>query len=157
MSSMSYQENVIQQLITQESLLSKLYATFAEQFPEYKEFWTKLSEEEATHALQIKILNQAEKKGLVLFDESKTKTYILETFISRLEKIVDKAEKGEVDLSSAFAFALDVETALIEKNIFTHFDSLSDESRSLLEMLQSETLEHVGKVKQMQKQAAIKK
>ena len=80
MSLKPYQEKMIQQFITQERLLSKLYAAFAEKFPSYHEFWKKLSQEEERHARLIEKLSQAEKKGLILFDEGVVKTYTLNAF-----------------------------------------------------------------------------
>jgi len=115
------QEKIIQQLVAQERLLSKLYTIFAEQFPNYAAFWTKLSKEEENHAKLIEKLRQAEQKGLVFFDESKINIYSLKTFIDGLEKLVKKAEKAEFTLLSAFACAVDYKSALIEQNVFTHF------------------------------------
>jgi len=107
MSSKPYQEKIIQQMVTQENLLSRLYALFAQQFPEYAEFWGKLSTEEETHSKLIEKLWEIEKKGLVFFDEGRVKTNTLNLIIGRLEEIVGKAEKCGFDLPAAFACALD--------------------------------------------------
>ena len=40
------QEKILKQLINQEVLLSRLYALFSKQFPQYNELWGKLSKEE---------------------------------------------------------------------------------------------------------------
>lgn len=151
-----YQEKIIQQMVTQEKLLSRLYALFAQQFPEYAEFWGKLSKEEETHSKLIEKLWEAEKKGLVFFDEGKVKTYTLNLLIGRLEEVVEKAERRGFDLPAAFACAVDYESALIEKNVFTHFDSLNDKIKGSLKILQDETLKHVERIRHMQKEAMEK-
>lgn len=151
-----YQEKILTQLTHQEALLSKLYAIFAEQFPEYEEFWRKLSKEEERHAKLIEKLFKATKAGLVFFNEGKTKTYTLSSFISRLEGILEKAERGELNSSAAFAYAVDYESSLIEKDVFSRFDSMSDKVRSSLKILQSETIKHVQRIKDAQK-ASISK
>jgi len=151
-----YQEKIIQQMITQENLLSRLYALFAQQFPEYAEFWGKLSEEEAVHSKLIEKLWEIEKKGLVFFDEGRVKTNTLNLIIGRLEEIVGKAEKCGFDLPAAFACALDYESALIEKGVFTHFDSLDEKIKGSLKRLQDETLKHVERIGHMQKDARAK-
>lgn len=151
-----YQEKIIQQMVTQEKLLSRLYALFAQQFPEYAEFWGKLSKEEETHSKLIEKLWEAEKKGLVFFDEGKVKTYTLNLLIGRLEEVVEKAERRGFDLPSAFACAVDYESALIEKKVFTHFDSLNKKIKSSLKRLQDETLKHVERIRHMQKEAMEK-
>jgi len=151
-----YQEKIIQQMVTQEKLLSRLYALFAQQFPEYAEFWGKLSKEEETHSKLIEKLWEAEKKGLVFFDEGRVKTNTLNLLIGRLEEVVEKAERRGFDLPAAFAYAVDYESALIEKNVFTHFDSLNDKIKGSLKRLQSETLKHVERIRHMQKEAMEK-
>lgn len=150
----SYQEKILAQLIEQESLLSKLYGLFARQFPEQGEFWTKLSREEERHARLIEKLRDAAQKGTVHFDEGKIKTYTLTAFIGQLYKVVEKAERGEFTLSSAFAYAVDYESALIEKNVFTRFDSLHEKIKGTLGILQSETLKHVDRIRAAQKSSS---
>ena len=150
------QDKIVQQLITQERLLAKLYATFAEQFPTHADFWTKLSKEEENHAKFVEKLRQAEQKGLVFFDENKINIVSLNTFINRLEKIIKKAEKAELTLLSAFTFAADYESALIEKNVFTHFNPANIKVEKTLNILQSETLKHAESIKNMRKKVMAK-
>ena len=151
-----YQEQILHQYQLQEALLSKLYSVFALQFPEYGEFWERLSLDEDKHARLIEKLSQAAAKGLVLFDEGKIKIFALDTFIKRLEMLIAKAEKGEIQAQSAFTFAADYETSLIEKNVFTRFEALTEKSKSVLNLLNSETLEHIERVKNMQRVAERK-
>ena len=150
------QEKVIQQLVAQERLLSKLYAVFADKFPTYADFWTKLSREEEEHAKLIEKLRQAEQKGLVFFEESKINIYSLKTFVDNLEKLVQKVEESELTLQSACAYAVDYETALIEQNVFTHFAPANAKVKNTLKILQSETLKHVERMKAMRKEATAK-
>jgi len=95
-------------------------------------------------------------KGLVFFDEGRVKTYTLNLIIGQLEELVQKAEKRVFDLPSALAIAVDYESGLIEKKIFTHFDSLNDKIKGKLKILQDETLKHVERIRHMQKEARAK-
>ncbi|MFC1859010.1 ferritin family protein [Thermodesulfobacteriota bacterium] len=156
MSLKPFQEKILKQLIHQEVLLSRLYTLFSRQFPQQKEFWGKLSKEEERHAKLIEKLLEATKTGLIFFNEGKTKTYTLNAFITRLEGIIEKAESGEFDLSSAFAYAVDYESSLIEKNVFSYFDSLSDKAKGTLKILQSETVKHVERIRHAQKASLSK-
>jgi len=147
-----YQEKILHQYRTQETLLSKLYSVFAGQFPEYKEFWERLSAEEEKHARLVEKLSLAAMKGLVLFDEGKIKTVALDTFIKHLEALIANAERGEFQALTAFSIAADYETSLIEKNVFTRFGALSEKSKKVLNILNSETLEHIERVKEAAKE-----
>lgn len=141
-------------MIAQERLLSELYALFAQEFPQYSGFWTELSEEEKKHAGLISKLEEAEKKGLVFFDEGKTKTYTLTTFISHLEKQCQKARNKEFGIAAAFSCALDLEQALIEKDAFSRFDSLTEKAAGVLNRLRAETKNHMEKIRQKRKEIA---
>ncbi|RPH51341.1 MAG: hypothetical protein EHM85_07040 [Desulfobacteraceae bacterium] len=152
MSLKPYQEKIIQQMIDQELLISELYALFAKDFPQYSAFWTELSGEEKKHADLISKLEEAEKKGLVFFDEGKTKSYTLTVFISHLEKQCQKAKNKEFDIAAAFSSAFDLEQALIEKDVFTRFDSLTEKTGSVMNRLRTETKKHMEKIRLKRKE-----
>lgn len=147
----AHQEEIIKQLITQEEMLSKLYGHFSQQFSEYSNFWNQLSKEEHKHARLIQKLLDAAKREKIFFDEGKITTYTLNGFISRLEQILQKAIKGEYNIKTALVCAMDYENSLIEKNIFTHFDSLSDKVKSTLKILHSETTDHIESIRKVHK------
>jgi hypothetical protein len=151
MSLKPFQEKILQQFMHQERLLSRLYTLFSKQFSQHKAFWQKLSKEEERHAKLIEKLFAATKTGSVVFDEGKIKTYTLAAFITRLEGIVEKAERAEFTISSAFSYAVDYESSLIEKNVFSHFDSLSDKVKNTLKILQTETINHVDRIRNAKK------
>ncbi|MDP3283525.1 MAG: hypothetical protein Q8M56_03780 [Desulfobacterales bacterium] len=149
-----YQEKIIQQMIDQERLLSKIYALFAEKFPQYIEFWMELSREEEHHAVLIEKLREAEKKGLVFFDEGKTRTYTLTVFITYLEDQYQRALQKECGIASAFSCALDLEQALIEKEAFSRFDSLNEKTSDVMNKLKFETKKHIEKIRLKRKEIA---
>lgn len=142
----AYQEKIIRQLIEQEKMLSELYAVFARQFPKNEKFFMYLSKEENRHAKLIEKLYEAAKDDKVIFDEGKMKTCTLDAFIKRLQVILTKAKNKEYDLAGALVCVADYETSLIEKNIFTHFESINEKVNSTLKRLHSETLNHVDRV-----------
>jgi len=151
MSLESLQEKILKQLINQEILLSRLYALFSMQFPQHKDLWEKLSKEEERHAKLIEKLFEATKTGLIFFNEDKIKSQSLTLFITRLEGIIEKAERGEFNLSEAFTCAVDYESSLIEKNAFLRFVPLRNKAKETLKILQSETIKHAERIKQVQK------
>jgi len=156
MSLKPYQEKIIQQMIDQERLLSKIYALFAEKFPQYNEFWMELSREEERHAGLIEKLQEAEKKGLVFFDEGKTKTNTLSVFITYLENQYQRALQKEYGITAAFSCALDLEQALIEKDVFSRFDSLTEKTVGVMNRLKTETKNHIEKIIQKRKEITDK-
>jgi hypothetical protein len=142
-----FQDQIIELMITQERMLSTLYDEFARQFDAHEKFWRGMSQEEDRHAKLLEKLYTAAKKGQILFDEGNMRVGTLTAFVSRLESILEKARNNEFTLSAAFSCAIDYETSLIEKNIFLRFDSLNDKAKATLKILQSETLDHVKRVR----------
>lgn len=144
-----YQNKIIQQFQTQEHLLADLYAEFGRRFPEDRDFWDRLVREETMHAQLIEKLHDVVGKGTMIFDEGKVKTYTLKAMIERIEALVERARRGGLNRREALAQAMDLESALIEKGVFTHFEPMTDKARAVLKRLNSETLDHVDRVRSM--------
>lgn len=130
----------------QESLLAQLYTLFAGQFPEHAELWRDLAREEKKHAIWLKQLYGAGEKGFILFDEGKIRISTMHIYIEHLEQTIARAGKRELTLAQAVAFTLDYERALMEKNVFTHFDSSSEKARGVLDRLALETESHIKEI-----------
>ena len=148
----AYQKKIIELMYKQEILLAKLYKLFAVQFPDHKDFWKDLAKDELQHAGWIKRLYKAEKKDLIAFSEGKVKTYTMTTFIENLKKTIQRAENREINLKMAVSYTLDFEKALIEKNVFSHFEIIDKKLAGIMTKLESETRRHLKKVEDMMAQ-----
>lgn len=144
-----YQAKIIEQFQTQELLLAELYAAFGRRFPEDREFWERLVREETMHARLIEKLHDVVEKGTMIFDEGKVKTYTLTAMIERIGTLVQRAHRGDLNRREALAQAMDLESALIEKGVFTHFEPMTDKARAVIKQLNRETLDHVDRVRRM--------
>ncbi len=133
-------------MIRQESLLAKLYKLFTIQFPEHEKVWDELAKEEKKHANWLNQLYDAGEKSIILFDEGKTKTHTMNAYMKHLEQVITKVENREVTLHQAISYTLDFESSLIEKNVFTRFDSTSEQARSVLKRLTHETESHIKRI-----------
>lgn len=145
----NYQEKIIRQFESQERLLAELYGVFADRFPVDQSFWQGLSREETMHAKIVTALHTGVKKGLLVFDEGKVKTYTLTAMIERTRGLLETARQGGMDRVAALAQAVDLESALIEKGVFSRFEPLTEKARATLKRLNSETLSHVSRVRQV--------
>jgi homoserine trans-succinylase len=145
-----YQKQIVYLMIQQEILLAKLYSLFAEQFSDSATVWRELAEEEKKHATWLEQLYEAGEKGIYLFDEGKIKIVTLNNFTDYLREVITKAKNKELSFEQAVAYALDLEKSLIEKNIFNHFDSTSQQAQVVLNWLTRETEKHLAKVQSLQ-------
>jgi len=149
MALLAYQIKIIDQYKTQELLLAELYRLFGERFAEDQAFWKRICAEEQGHARLVDRLHAAVDKGVVIFDEGKVKTYTLAAMIQRIEDLVQKARHGSIDSVWALSQTLDLESSLIEKEVFTHFEAMTDTARATLKKLNAETFQHAARVRQL--------
>jgi len=73
---MNLKENqikVIEMLARNEEAASQLYKAYAEKFPDYKDFWLSLAEEEIEHADWIHKLHSQIEEGSVYFNDDRVK------------------------------------------------------------------------------------
>jgi hypothetical protein len=90
---------------------------------------------------------------VVLFEDGKVKCYAIGTFIQWVEDTIAKLNAGEVSEQQAFFLSLDMERSLIEKNVFAHFEGVSDKAKGVLQFLVAQTEDHVQLIEEMCKKA----
>ena len=145
------QSQIFDQLVVQEEKIAELYEIFSTQFPEHASFWKELSLAEVRHAKLLKKLKEATQKEQAIFDEGSITLITLDAYLVRLDEVVQKAKTGEFTLQSALSCAVDYESSLVERKVFSFFDSPNEKFRQVLETLQSETEEHVQFIKKIQR------
>ena len=155
MSLQEYQERMIDLFITQERLLSKIYSSFAGNFEEHEEFWRFISKEELEHAGWLKELKKRIINREAHFEDSKTRTYTLNTMIKYMEKTLYDASKGRFTLVEAFAKTEDLEYSLIERRVFEHFEPDSRDVIFTLNRLNEATRDHLVTIKNYMKKNKI--
>ena len=138
----SDQQEILALMLKQETLLAKLYQIFAKKFPVYEKLWHKLAREEKKHAGWVKQLRDASEKKVVLFSENSIKPHILETFVHGIEEKIKQAEADGFDARQALVCTIDLERCLIEKNVFSLFEGMTEKASSTMKFLAKETKEH---------------
>ena len=142
----SDQEKLLELMIKQEERLSELYQIYSDKFPERKDFWQELANEEQLHAKWITSLLSSAKKGVIHFDEGKINIHTLNTFVKGIERTIDKTRETDPSELSAITSALDMESSLFEKNVFGHFEAVSEKAIKILSLLQQKTSQHHEKI-----------
>lgn len=137
-----YQQEILALMLKQETLLAKLYQVFAQKFPVHEKLWHKLAREEKKHAGWIKQLRAASEKKVVFFSASPIKPHTLETFVHGIEEKIKQAEADGFDARQALVCTIDLERSLIEKNVFSLFEGMTEKASSTMKFLLTETKEH---------------
>ncbi len=86
------QINVIEMLARNEEALSRLYRAYADKFPDYKDFWSDLADEEIEHSNWLRGLSPKIQEDSIYFNEGRFKPGAIQTFLNYLER--ELAEPG---------------------------------------------------------------
>lgn len=144
----NYKNAIIELCIEQELLLAKIYRLLAERFPQHAPFWSALAEEETEHAGWVKHLQELAKKDAIDFDEGKTRSYTVRTFIDYLRDVERQISRRELTVDRALMITLDMERSLIERNAYSRFRASAPQMQSILSVLQKGMDDHIGKVEE---------
>ncbi|MEN6424174.1 MAG: hypothetical protein ABFE13_02335 [Phycisphaerales bacterium] len=137
-----------------ERVIGKLYAAYADRFPEEREFWLGLSQEEDGHAGYIESLEQRiadDPAGLIV---DRFPAAAIEHSIAYVNKLIDQADHPSLTRVKALSAAMDIERALLENKYFEVFASDSPSIRRTLEILNRGTQAHLRKIRQFWESAA---
>ena len=141
------EKGVIELLIEHEKVIGKLYSIYADKFPAFREFWERLSKEEAQHAEWLGRLSARIRDGSGHFNRDRFSIQAIQHSIQYAEKTVNQAWEAEIGLINALSASLYIEESMLEKKYFEVFEGDSAEIRQVLLMLAEATGEHYRKVR----------
>ena len=143
------QINILNLYRRQESLRADLYRAFARCLHSDSAFWNSLVQDEQIHTRIIDKLADAAQKGVLTFEAVQDKTSALSPAIKQIQRLLQRAQQGDIERAEALAAALEIESNLIEKGVFLQFDPLPEKARNLLNKHNVETLNHVVRLREM--------
>ena len=132
----------IEALAENEMLVSRLYRAFSERFPDHRDFWGKMAEEETQHANMIRSLSPDVREGAVRFKGDALDSTSADMFRDYLKFSLARTLEQGISLEDAFETALAIEHDLIERGFFTRFQAKTKDLALIFEGLMSSTREH---------------
>ncbi len=138
---------VLDKLAANEQSIAKLYKRYADAFPELREFWASLANEEVGHASCIRSLGERIGTLSLYMDESRFNATAIQTFTDYLGRELSRLNEKEVPLIEALSITLYIEESLIESRFFEVFEADSAKLKHTLTKLRDETLAHRDKAK----------
>ena len=140
------EKEALQMLIDHEMAISNLYTTYAERFPDHRDYWLLLSSEEKDHAEAIrKILEIADRSQSGL-KTSGFRPAAVNTSIAYLGDLTKIANTTPIPIGDALSTALDLEKAMIERKFFAIFDTPEPMAQEVLMLLTQGTEKHVASI-----------
>jgi rubrerythrin len=153
-----YQQKILDLLKEQELLMGSIYQKNAELFPDNADSYHAFMDEEMEHAVWIEQLHKACISGKASFSEGKTRSYTVSNMITYLREFYKRLETGSLTELQALTAMADFEKALIERNIFQHFNGDSPEvvkTLTLLNGIQKEHTDCITKLLQQVRESQI--
>ena len=136
-------------LMNDELRIGELYKIYSSKFPVYKQFWTRLAEQEISHAESLKFLYEKAQAGGVNFSVGKFNLMAMTAFSGYLSTLIEDANSEIITVKGAAAIASDVEKSLIEKKAFELFITEDQVFKTMLKRISSETEEHMRVCKEL--------
>ena len=130
-----------------ERVIGRLYAAYADRFPQDRDFWLGLSQEEDQHAHWIDSLQARREQGRGVLVVNRFPFEAIRHSIDYVNGLIDQADRADLTLIKALSAALNLEQALLENRYFEVFAGDSAEVRRVLEMLAQGTAAHVERVR----------
>jgi hypothetical protein len=142
------QLEILTKLSELEEAVGKIYEVYAELFPDYRQFWLGLSDEEKQHSRWVHSLRSDTIHGFTKFNVDRFNIFAINTFISYLNDELGKAVRRERSLINALSITKYIEESLIEHK---YFEILVDDSPKMKQVLTSlglATQNHAEKVRE---------
>jgi hypothetical protein len=130
-----------------EKAIGRLYETYAHRFPQDREFWLILAQEEDQHARWIDLLQRRvenDPSGLVV---NRFPAAAINYSLHYIDRLVEDAQRPSLTPVNALSAALDIEQALLENKYFEVFTSDSAAIQRLLHLLTQGTKAHLERVR----------
>ncbi len=129
-------------LAVNEETIGRLYSTYADRFPESREFWDSLAAGENSHARWIREFKEESAGGDILLRPDRFKSPAIRMSINHTEGEIKAAAVGNLKPVNALSIANAIEQSLLESKFFEVFETDSAELKRLLLKLRDETREH---------------
>ncbi|MDD2310319.1 MAG: hypothetical protein PHH91_12130 [Desulfuromonadaceae bacterium] len=147
-----YQQKILELLKEQELLMGSIYQKIAELFPGNADSYHIFMDEEMEHAVWIEQLHKSCISGKARFSEGKTRSYTVSNMIAYIREFYNRLKTGRLTELQALTAMADFEKALIERDVFQHFNGDSPEVRKTLARLNDTQKEHTGRITNMLQQ-----
>jgi len=141
------QKRIIDNLAECETLIGQLYGAYAGRFPAMKEFWTKLSKTEASHARLLRTMHRILDKGSLFYNlgkfDDKEIQHVKAITSEGLQHAIDRAFTPKKALSTALA----IESSLLDAHFYDVVKSEASEFKIIAQRLSSDTRKHLESIR----------
>lgn len=134
---------VMQEMQKLELALAALYQACGERFPEEKDFWTAIAQQEEVHAQVIERLAGVISAHPDQFRVGRQfKATAVRTIMSGIANYTDQVRRGQLPKQRAVFVARDIENSLLEASYGSIVSTDNVELRQAMDLIATDTLAH---------------
>lgn len=137
---------VVQAMELNETMVSRLYANYADRFRQWEIFWAVLAAEEEVHARWLKGVTEDLASGVISINAERFDVKAVELFTVYLQQRLEDSKSPDLTISKALRCAFDIENALIEKKLFEIAGEQQERYRDVVRRLKEATEIHRHKL-----------
>ena len=130
-----------------EKAIGRLYETYARRFPQDREFWLILAQEEQQHARWLELLQRKVENDPAAMVVNRFPAAAINYSLHYINSLAANAQRPGLTPVNALSAALDIEQALLENKYFEVFTSDSTAIQRLLHLLTQGTRAHIERVR----------
>ena len=142
------EKGIVGLLAEHEHAIGRLYRAYAGRFPQHRDLWSKLAEEEDQHANWLRRLLVRVEEGLGCVRPDRFDRSSVEASISRVEQMILEAAKPEFSSADALSTAMTLEEALLEAKYFEVFEGTAAEVIQVQYCLADATEDHCRRIRE---------
>ena len=141
--------DIVNLLAEHEHAIGRLYRAYANRFPQYCDFWSKLAEEEDQHANWLRRLLARVEEGLGCVRPDRFDKSAVEASIRHVKQRIEQAAKRGFSPEEALRTAMGIEDTLLEAEYFEVFEGTAAEVAQVQYCLADATEDHCRRIKGM--------
>jgi len=147
MASLETSSDILELLAVNEETIGRLYAAYADRFPEVRALWSSLAAEEKLHAEWVRTLKQKCQEDSLFFPPDRFKSAAIRIFTDYVANEISTAAKIRLTSINALSTAVDIEESLIERQFLAALETDSVELQHLFNNLETATRQHAQKLR----------
>ena len=136
------QIETVEMLAKHEETIGQLYKEYADKYPEHRDFWLALADDENQHARWINELHSKIEEGSVHFKQDRFQIPAIRHSLNYVQKMLLKSIEPGFELIEALSTAWYIEDALLENRFFEVFETDSADLKETLRKLAEATDQH---------------
>ena len=142
-------DEIVELLAEHERAISRLYRTYAARFPDHKDFWSKLVDEEEQHAKWLQRLLVRVEEGLGCVRPDRFDAATVKDSLARVERMIEEVRRPGFSVAEALNAALTIEESAVEAKYFEVFEGTAAEVVQVQYCLADTARDHYNRIRKM--------